>query len=259
VWRWDQAEPFGDSPADENPSGLGAFDLPLRLPGQYYDAESALHYNYFRDYDPGVARYVQSDPIGLYGGSNTYAYALASPLLYVESDGLLYCISSNSIKVIAVMAGGAVTGGIQGGAIGAAVGLAVGGGLQYMANQYAGSNTPTGQIAMGAVSGLVAPGSARSRYVGAIAGAFTGAVVSQTPGTPAQGQNTAAGTLGGFVGNFVGQFVVPGAPYASRANIFLGTLKGGFAGAVGGFTQDFFETVLTKFNDCPERKICAPQ
>jgi RHS repeat-associated protein len=40
----------------------------LRLPGQYYDAETGLHYNYFRDYDPGVGRYVESDPIGLQGG-----------------------------------------------------------------------------------------------------------------------------------------------------------------------------------------------
>jgi uncharacterized protein RhaS with RHS repeats len=45
VWRWDQAEPFGVNPADENPSGLGTFNLPLRLPGQYYDKETNLHYN----------------------------------------------------------------------------------------------------------------------------------------------------------------------------------------------------------------------
>jgi RHS repeat-associated protein len=64
VWRWDQAEPFGSKSADENPSGLGAFDLPLRLPGQRYDAETALHYNYFRDYDPSLGSYKQSDPIG---------------------------------------------------------------------------------------------------------------------------------------------------------------------------------------------------
>jgi len=65
VWRWDQAEPFGNNPADENPSGLGAFDLLLRLPGQRYDKETGLHYNYFRDYDPSVGRYGESDPTGL--------------------------------------------------------------------------------------------------------------------------------------------------------------------------------------------------
>ena len=88
VWRWDQAEPFGNNPADENPSGLGAFDLPLRLPGQRYDAETALHYNYFRDYDPSLGIYKQSDPIGLLAGLNTYAYADAEPLKVIDPSGL---------------------------------------------------------------------------------------------------------------------------------------------------------------------------
>jgi len=89
VWRWDQQEPFGNNTADENPSGLGAFDLPLRLPGQRYDAETGLHYNYFRDYDPSIGRYGESDPIGLRGGINTYAYGIGSPLRYRDLLGLL--------------------------------------------------------------------------------------------------------------------------------------------------------------------------
>ena len=40
----------------------------LRFPGQYYDQETGLHYNYFRDYDPSTGRYIQSDLIGLRGG-----------------------------------------------------------------------------------------------------------------------------------------------------------------------------------------------
>jgi RHS repeat-associated protein len=88
VWRWDQQEPFGNNPADENPSGLGAFDLPLRLPGQRYDAETGLHYNYFRDYDPSIGRYAESDPIGLRGGLNTYLYVLAEPLHRFDPHGL---------------------------------------------------------------------------------------------------------------------------------------------------------------------------
>lgn len=94
VWRWDQTEPFGNNPADENPSGLGAFDLPLRLPGQYFDKETNLHYNYYRDYDPSLGIYKQSDPIGLDGGINTYAYVLASPLTAIDPFGLavtVYC------------------------------------------------------------------------------------------------------------------------------------------------------------------------
>jgi RHS repeat-associated protein len=88
VWRWDQAEPFGVNVPDENPSGLGAFDLPLRLPGQYLDKETNLHYNYFRDYDPGLGRYAESDPIGLEGGLNTYAYVASRPIGFFDLLGL---------------------------------------------------------------------------------------------------------------------------------------------------------------------------
>jgi RHS repeat-associated protein len=88
VWRWDQQEPFGVNVPDENPSGLGAFDLPLRLPGQYFDKETNTNYNYSRDYDPAIGRYVESDPIGLVGGLNTYAYANGSPLVQIDPLGL---------------------------------------------------------------------------------------------------------------------------------------------------------------------------
>jgi RHS repeat-associated protein len=56
---------------DENPSALGAFEFPLRFPGQYADKETNLYYNYFRDYDSLIGRYVESDPIGIGGGLNT--------------------------------------------------------------------------------------------------------------------------------------------------------------------------------------------
>jgi RHS repeat-associated protein len=66
-WRW-MAEPFGTTAPENNPAGLGAFTFNLRMPGQYADSETGLFYNYFRDYDAGIGRYVQSDPIGLAGG-----------------------------------------------------------------------------------------------------------------------------------------------------------------------------------------------
>jgi RHS repeat-associated protein len=96
VWRWDQQEPFGNNPADENPSGLGAFDLPLRLPGQYFDKETNLHYNHFRDYDSILGRYVQSDPIGLRGGIGTYAYVNSNPLSRLDRLGLVSSCSTNT-------------------------------------------------------------------------------------------------------------------------------------------------------------------
>ena len=79
MWRWDNTDPFGNNAANENPGGQGQFGYALRFPGQYFDADTSTHYNYYRDYDPAVGRYEQSDPIGLKGGINTYAFAANAP------------------------------------------------------------------------------------------------------------------------------------------------------------------------------------
>ncbi|MGH8040452.1 MAG: RHS repeat-associated core domain-containing protein, partial [Rudaea sp.] len=80
-WPW-QTNPFGET----TPTGAQAFNL--RFPGQYFDSETGLNYNYFRDYEPGTGRYVESDPIGLQAGTNTYAYVLSRPNRFRDPFGL---------------------------------------------------------------------------------------------------------------------------------------------------------------------------
>ncbi|MER5884152.1 putative T7SS-secreted protein [Streptomyces sp. NPDC001941] len=60
---------------------------PLRFPGQYFDPESGLHYNYFRYYDPATARYLSSDPLGLAPAPNPTAY-VDNPLTWADPLGL---------------------------------------------------------------------------------------------------------------------------------------------------------------------------
>lgn len=101
VWRWDGADPFGVMQPTDNPSGAGIFEYNPRFPGQLYDRETNLHYNYYRDYDPQTGRYVQSDPIGLGGGINTYDYGSGNPLSYVDRQGL--CIEDGCVAEASIL------------------------------------------------------------------------------------------------------------------------------------------------------------
>jgi RHS repeat-associated protein len=90
VWRWDQREPFGATSPDDDPDADRVkFDFPLRFPGQYFDRETNLSYNYSRDYDLSIGRYVQADPIGLRGGTNLYLYVKGSPSRYSDPLGFI--------------------------------------------------------------------------------------------------------------------------------------------------------------------------
>jgi RHS repeat-associated protein len=78
-WEWEAKEVFGYQAPNENPGSVGVFKFDARFPGQWFDAETGLFQNGYRDYDPRTGRYVQSDPIGLGGGWNTYAYVGGDP------------------------------------------------------------------------------------------------------------------------------------------------------------------------------------
>ena len=86
VWSADY-KPFGEATIT-----VSTITNNLRFPGQYYDAETGIHYNYKRDYNPMIGRYFESDPIGLEGGMNTYVYVANNPLSNDDPYGLDYWV-----------------------------------------------------------------------------------------------------------------------------------------------------------------------
>lgn len=84
LWRASYA-PFGAATVQAR----DAFSLNLRLPGQYHDTETGLHYNRARYYDPDQGQYLSPDPLGTPDGPNPYAYVAFNPLAYVDPDGFI--------------------------------------------------------------------------------------------------------------------------------------------------------------------------
>ena len=107
VWAADY-KPFGKLDIT-----VDTFENNFRFPGQYYDTESNLHYNYHRYYQPDIGRYLRADPIELGRRINLYFYSLNNPINLFDPDGL--------------EVSGAIVGGIAGGITGAISGAEVGG------------------------------------------------------------------------------------------------------------------------------------
>jgi RHS repeat-associated protein len=84
VWEGD-FKPFG-----EEHSVTGSIINNLRFPGQYFDAETELHYNYYRDYNPVIGRYVEADPSGIERGENhLFIYVGNNTVNLIDPRGLL--------------------------------------------------------------------------------------------------------------------------------------------------------------------------
>lgn len=175
---------FGESVtlANGNTSNNTTQSSLLRFPGQQADAETGYRQNYFRDYNPAQGRYIESDPIGLRGGINTYAYVSGSPTSLIDPHG------TTAVEWELVNGGGILEGILGGGEAGGEAGTAcgplcmlggavagglIGGGLAWWAahhNDSSGSDDKGGGSAEGGHGGSGSTGKGKECPAGAASG-----------------------------------------------------------------------------------------
>ncbi|MFZ6675445.1 RHS repeat-associated core domain-containing protein [Undibacterium sp. Xuan67W] len=254
--------------ANENPQNTGVannFSFNLRFPGQYFDKETGLHYNYFRDYEPSTGRYVESDPIGLDGGINTFGYVFGNPVALTDSMGLQSymcssaglsawceppkpkCISKKWADGISGAAGGAVGGAVGGGGW---PGFFAGGVIGGIGSYYASGNGTPSISAAGAGAG--AGGAIGSGLPGIIGGVISGGMGNWMGDVSSSSNpNTAGGAVGGTVGGIVTGILTKKGGFNFILNVYSG-IKGG---VVGGITQDLVNLILSGYI-CPPEPEC---
>ena len=108
VWSAAGYQPFGTTG-----TVTGTITQNLRFPGQYFEAESAFYHNGFRNYMPNLGRYLESDPVGLTGGINTYSYVGGNPTGYIDKSGKFIWVLAGGVLGAAVNVG--VTAWVNGG------------------------------------------------------------------------------------------------------------------------------------------------